>query len=34
MRPLLAESGLLFQRFAENLAAALPPEAAIKLELR
>ncbi len=28
-----AESGLLFQRFAENLTAALPPEAAIKLIL-
>ncbi len=32
--PLLAESGLLFQRFAENLTAAILPKAAAKLELR
>jgi hypothetical protein len=30
----LAESGLLFQRFAENLTAAILPKAAAKLELR
>ena len=33
-RPLLAESGLLIQRFAENLTAAILPKAAAKLELR
>jgi hypothetical protein len=33
-RPLLAESGLLFQRFGENLTAAILPKAAAKLELR
>ena len=29
-----AESGLLFERFAENLTAAILPKAAVKLELR
>ncbi len=29
-----AESGLLFQRFAENLTAAILPKAVAKLELR
>ncbi len=32
--PLVAESRLLFQRFAENLTAAILPNAAAKLELR
>ncbi len=31
---LLAESGLLFQRFAENLTAAILPKAVAKLQLR
>ena len=30
----MAESGLLFQRFAENLTAAILPKAVAKLELR
>ncbi len=30
----MAESGLLFQRFAEKLTAAILPKAAAKLELR
>ena len=29
----MAESGLLFQRFAENITAAILPKAAAKLEL-
>ncbi len=32
--PLLADCGLLFERFAENLTAAILPKAAAKLELR
>jgi hypothetical protein len=30
----MAEIGLLFQRFAENLTAAIVPKAAAKLELQ